>query len=469
MKKLIAIAMVVVLTMSIALVPAANVGAAPTSYTLLETLSVPAQNVPLVTSTSTLLSSRNFRFEVSGTYSAGAGITADAEYSSGPDSYVWQDLVEKYEGYGEGLLELMVDGSIVEWGNYSSSHVYTLDYPGTGSTVSFQIYDLGGGTNNSGSLTVKIYVANKVINVPTDYSTIQAAVDAAFPGDTIKVHGGSYTEQVTITTSNLMVKGVGSPIITVSSETTGPIVHVWNATSVSIVGFEIDGACNGLSTTPSSGGPATDQRFYGIRYSDASGKVQDNQVHGIEHPAGCKGFQSGVAIYAYASNVCISGNTVHDYQKCGIVANLAGNSQIHDNTVTGWGSTTLIAQNGIQVGYGACASVKNNTVTDNLYSTTSWAASGILLFEADNNSVTRNMVDANGMGVAIETWGYLQVSADNNKVTNNTITNSDVGVSIAAYYGGTADNNKVIHNKFKGNATDISDLGTGTKIHANVP
>jgi nitrous oxidase accessory protein NosD len=37
-----------------------------------------------------------------------------------------------------------------------------------------------------------------IINVPTDYPTIQAAVNAASPGDTIVVAAGTYNETVNI-------------------------------------------------------------------------------------------------------------------------------------------------------------------------------------------------------------------------------------------------------------------------------
>ena len=56
------------------------------------------------------------------------------------------------------------------------------------------------------------------------------------------------------------------------------------------------------------------------------------------------------------------------YQKGGITANGIGVSvQIRDNVVTGDGPTTRTAQNGIQIGYGATATVMKNTVTGNSY------------------------------------------------------------------------------------------------------
>ena len=128
--------------------------AAPT-YVLVDTLTVPATGGS-VTSSIPLVSGTDYLFEALGTFSAGALITADAEYASGPSSYVWQDLVEGYESYGEGLLELRVNGSFVEWGPYNAAHVYTLEQAGTGSPVAFDIYDIYY-PNNSGSLTVKIY------------------------------------------------------------------------------------------------------------------------------------------------------------------------------------------------------------------------------------------------------------------------------------------------------------------------
>lgn len=169
-RKIFSILFALVLVLTLGLATAVPIAASSPGYTLLETLTVSATSAVATSSTTTLLAGWSYKIEASGTYSAAAGITADAEYSSGPTSYIWQEPVEKYEGYGVNLLDLKVDGAFVDWGAYNASHVYALDYVGTGSTVTFLIYDLPPYSNNSGSLTVKIYgtLMNKelVLSVP---------------------------------------------------------------------------------------------------------------------------------------------------------------------------------------------------------------------------------------------------------------------------------------------------------------
>ncbi len=146
----------VLIAVAAALILSQTAVAAPT-WVLVDTLTVPATGEP-VTSSVVLGAGDTYMFEALGTFYANDGITADAEYSSGPTSFVWQDLVERYENYGEGLLELRIDGAFVEWGAYNPNHVYTLTQVGAGNPVVFDIYDIAPG-NNEGFLTVNIYEA----------------------------------------------------------------------------------------------------------------------------------------------------------------------------------------------------------------------------------------------------------------------------------------------------------------------
>ena len=86
----------------------------------------------------------------------------------------------------------------------------------------------------------------------------------------------------------------------------------------------------------------------------------------------------GAGIYALIGvGAGIAGNAIWDHQKGGIVTNGPGtNVEITGNTVTGFGPVSFIAQNGIQVGYGASASVMRNTVTGHSYTGTSTVSGG---------------------------------------------------------------------------------------------
>ena len=81
------------------------------------------------------------------------------------------------------------------------------------------------------------------IRVPDDYSTIQAAVDAANPGDTIEVYNGIYQETVTIRSDDhdLKLKGEEQPIIMDKPE--GSLLYGIDirggAYNIEISGFEI--------------------------------------------------------------------------------------------------------------------------------------------------------------------------------------------------------------------------------------
>ena len=87
------------------------------------------------------------------------------------------------------------------------------------------------------------------INVPADFPTIQAAITAAIPGDTIQVAAGTYTEQLIIS-KNLTLTGAGSattiiqapPIMTADPTFAGPSIVVVNSgATVTISGFTSSG------------------------------------------------------------------------------------------------------------------------------------------------------------------------------------------------------------------------------------
>ncbi|RCV64226.1 CASH domain-dontaining protein [Methanophagales archaeon] len=90
----------------------------------------------------------------------------------------------------------------------------------------------------------------------TDYQvhegeSIQAAINMSHPGDTIIVHNGTYTENVVVNRSNILIRSAnGSAVTIVQSNRTG--MHVFNITdqeNITLDGFTIRDASAVLNTT----------------------------------------------------------------------------------------------------------------------------------------------------------------------------------------------------------------------------
>jgi hypothetical protein len=274
---------------------------------------------------------------------------------------------------------------------------------------------------------------------------------------------------------------------------------------------------SGLSNTCDDG----DDRLRGILFEGAGGSITDNQVNDVNQGTG-SGCQEGNGIevrntpfdgtHPNTKTVTIAGNTVSNYQKNGITANGDVVATITANTVTGLGPVNFIAQNGIQMGFGARGKIRNNTVAASWFSGANWTASGILIFESDDVIAQQNDISGNQSGIVVETWCWFAPSAHNNKIQNNTIKDAEFGISVSALVLGgfstcdsaannnkvvnntvasssgeigifvgagfafdgestgftpSADNNKLINNDISGFSTDIEDEGTASKVHAN--
>jgi nitrous oxidase accessory protein NosD len=251
----------------------------------------------------------------------------------------------------------------------------------------------------------RLVVDDDRVQCPTAaFKRIQDAVNAASPGDEIHICAGIYVEQVTIgktldidadNGAILMPSAMqanasslfdGSPIATA--------LLVMDATGVSISGLTVDGSNNGISQC------APD--LIGISYLNASGTLTRVAVRNFKLAPSLNGCQSGSGIFVQSgggsvSKVEIAHCTVHDFQKNGITADEKGTTaKILKNVVTGTGSTSGAAQNGVQIGFGAGGSIVGNTVTNNLWapctavSTCTAVATNILVTQSDGVEVSFN-------------------------------------------------------------------------------
>ena len=146
-----------------------------------------------------------------------------------------------------------------------------------------------------------------------------------------------------------------------------------------------------------------DDRLRGILLDGASGSIMDNTV--VDLNQGESGCQEGNGIEVRNAPfdntgtndllVTISGNVVTNYQKNGITANGSVAADIGGNIITGAGPVNYIAQNGIQIGFGAAATIRGNTVSGNDYTPKDTTACGVLYFDADGIRASMNHVFQN--------------------------------------------------------------------------
>ncbi len=204
-----------------------------------------------------------------------------------------------------------------------------------------------------------------------DFSSIQAAVDAAWEGDTLLVSPGTYTENVQVNKSVSIISSSGNPEDTIV-RAADPEEHVFNVTAdfVSISGFNVSGASG-----------------------ENSGVYIEGNVAGV--------YLKGVSGCDLSGNI-LSGNYFGAWLSGSENCSLSGNS------VTG-GEFGLWLE-------GSC----NNTAAGNSISSVSTC--GLWLSEASGNEISDNELQNNSYGIAV-----LDMSIGN-ELQNNTISESD-------YYG----------------------------------
>jgi hypothetical protein len=221
------------------------------------------------------------------------------------------------------------------------------------------------------------------------FNTIQAAVTASSPGDTIIVCPGGYAEQVTVG-KDLTLTG-SSATIQAPGTLTGDenVVDIVGGATVTMSDFIVSGpgsgGCNSIHTGIGVLGGAT------LHLSNTTVRnIRDTPFSGCQNGEGIRvGTPRGGAPdvgHATIDNVVATG-----YQKNGIVVAGAGSSgQITNSTTVGAGPTTTIAQNGVEVVDGATAQVNSNVIRDDYYTPKTFTACGLLPIDAGGVQASGN-------------------------------------------------------------------------------
>jgi parallel beta-helix repeat protein len=273
-----------------------------------------------------------------------------------------------------------------------------------------------------------LYVGPPGTHVPNPaFHTIHDALDAAHPGDTIKVEPGTYAEQLTVTKDRIRLLALGDRdhdaddvTITAPDAGSGALVDV-TGRNVTLSGFTLNG--RDLSTMT-----------IGVSIHDGgSATIVGNH---ITHFQGLGGAQFGFGVFADThGRVEIVSNRIDHYNKGGILVKGGADADIEENVVVGAGPVGNIAQNGIQIGdfpadpgarYNqlqvAHAEVEENFVTGNVYTNSAsdgFEAAGILVLnQAGGVEVEHNIVKANQDGIFLSDVSRLEI--EHNEVRHNT-------------------------------------------------
>ena len=228
---------------------------------------------------------------------------------------------------------------------------------------------------------------------------IQAAIDAASPGETVVVHAGTYTESITLR-AEINVKGDNAGLVTLRPPT-DPGVLINSCTGTEFSGFTV---------TPAVGSSATT----GIQVNSGSPLVKNNIVSGFS--------RQGIAVYS-GSTALVCGNQVQNngasgngYLDYGILS-LSSKPLISNNLITG-------NECGCYIGWHESdgAQFVNNTVVGN-------TDDGLWCYQS-NPVVKNNIVTGNLEGIHASFASATPVLTYNN-VWNNTYGNytaSNTGV-----------------------------------------
>jgi parallel beta-helix repeat protein len=320
--------------------------------------------------------------------------------------------------------------------------------------------------------------------------SIQAAIDMSASGDTILVCPGVYEEQLKIVSKVLTIQGVTSgvqnqvlirPSGIIANSTNAfsgnpiaAVVAIEDSASVTLQNLTVDGGDNRLS--------ACAPTLVGVFYRNSSGTAQSIAVRNVRLGPSLGTCQSGYGIFAQSgaggvSNLTVNGSSINGYQKVGILGNEDGTQlQAVANAVSGDGVTSLIAQNGIQIGFGAIGRIVRNSVANHVYTCPTVpcdASTNILVFES-------NGVTVRGNNTAKAVIGIYLVGSDGSDVRNNGVSDSDVLDGIAVVGNGNqVRGNRIVNsgefalsveggnNRFDNNVVNDAPCGVFTNGNGN--
>ena len=263
---------------------------------------------------------------------------------------------------------------------------------------------------------------------PGPGNPIQTAINNAQAGDTIIVHAGTYTGQVTVTKDSVTLQSSGGAAVTIIDYTgvwcgywstgVGGVDIPYGVSGVTVEGFTIVGGSPASDALISVGGDNNVIRS-NVVVGDPSSSGQDIGIHigNVDETSEQLPSENKIVnndVYNHAGSGIFVGNWAG-------VGNVISGNMVHDNVI---GGIPGLNGNGIEVDRALGVVVANNSVYKN-------EAAGIKVVRTAPNAVVnvnRNTITGNGTGVLSEQWRPGATTSATVVVICNNILNNGFGV-----------------------------------------
>lgn len=303
---------------------------------------------------------------------------------------------------------------------------------------------------------------------------IQAAIDAAQPGDTVTIPAGVYRETVVVN-KTLTLQGEGEPVI--DGEGRGDVVVV-EADGVTIRGFVITGSSRRVSEEPAgirlTGDNATVENnrlhevLYGIILIGSDGHtIRNNDVSSIaENPTERRGH----AIYLWYTSHNVIENNILTKAKDGIFLGFATFNQVHNNNATDvrygihymYSDDNVFTKNVFEHNVAGAAIMYSRRIelTENVFANNRSVASGygILLKDVDDVTIQGNLIHNNRLGLTME--GAPQSPQAFVRLEKNLIGYNQTAIELTSTTNAT-----FVGNSFMGNLREVEERGGAVGAH----
>ena len=253
-------------------------------------------------------------------------------------------------------------------------------------TYTVTVTDANGCVGTSPSVATQYYPVTIVGG--GNYTSIQAAINAASTGNVIEVCSGTYSEQVLVN-KEVTVKGTGAtkPIINFTGTVTGkPTLFDVTANNVTIENLQFDVDLSKLRSAIIASSAGLDAIT-----------VKDNMISAYGSPAGSYGDRNAVSInYTGTTNYRVASGGVNAVSFTG-------------NTVTGTGPSSYF-RSGISLDEGGLTATGNTLTTIN---------HDVLLRFASNgaNNISNNNLNGGGLELADQNAGSGTITVSGNTFT----------------------------------------------------